>query len=78
MNWQRTERSSSSPQQQLCFGWQKETDDAERIATAQTDLHARVDVAQDVGASWQSIGEALGMRRGAAYQRFRRKSHAEC
>jgi hypothetical protein len=24
--------------------------------------------------SWQTIGDALGIRRGAAYQRFRRRS----
>jgi hypothetical protein len=41
---------------------------------AQDDLVAAVRTAvYDVGVSWQSVGEALGIRRGAAYQRFRRR-----
>lgn len=34
-------------------------------------LQAAVDTARDLGVSWQSIGNAVGMRRGNAYQRFR-------
>jgi len=43
------------------------------ISKAQHDLRQVVQAANDSGVSWQSIGEILGIRRGAAYQRFRRQ-----
>jgi DNA-directed RNA polymerase specialized sigma24 family protein len=43
------------------------------IVKAQRDLREVVQAANDSGVSWQSIGEILGIRRGAAYQRFRRQ-----
>lgn len=45
--------------------------DGEALAAEQRDLHALVRAARDRGVSWQTIGDALGLRRGAAYQRFR-------
>jgi len=47
---------------------------ADEVASAQTELRAATLAANDRGVSWQSIGDALGIRRGAAYQRFRRRS----
>jgi hypothetical protein len=44
------------------------------LAVANEDLRATVQAARDVGVSWQTIGNALGLRRGAAYQRFRHRS----
>lgn len=44
----------------------------EAIAAAKEELCATVQAANDGGVSWQTIGDALGLRRGAAYQRFRR------
>jgi hypothetical protein len=44
------------------------------LAAANEDLRATVQAASDVGVSWQTIGDVLGLRRGAAYQRFRRRS----
>jgi anti-sigma B factor antagonist len=38
---------------------------------ARDELASAVGAARDLGVSWQTIGDALGMRRGAAYQRFR-------
>jgi hypothetical protein len=43
------------------------------VSAAQDDLSRVVLVAIDLGVSWQSIGEVLGVNRGAAYQRFRRR-----
>lgn len=43
------------------------------IVEAERDLREAVQVANDSGVSWQSIGEIMGIRRGAAYQRFRRQ-----
>jgi hypothetical protein len=51
----------------------KRTCSADRIVDAQANLRAVVQAANDDGMSWQSIGDTLGMRRGAAYQRFRRR-----
>ncbi len=36
--------------------------------------HAVGGAARDLEVSWQTIGDALGMRRGAAYQRFRHRT----
>jgi hypothetical protein len=43
------------------------------VWAAERTLAAAVLAASDHGLSWQTIGDALGMRRGAAYQRFRRR-----
>ena len=40
-------------------------------------LQAAVDTALDAGVSWQAIGSALDIRRGAAYQRFRHHLRVE-
>lgn len=45
--------------------------DTAGVATATSGLERAVTRARDVNVSWQSIGDALEMRRGAAYQRFR-------
>lgn len=47
---------------------------ADAIARAEHDLRTVVQAANAGGASWQSIGEVLGMRREAAYQRFRHRT----
>jgi hypothetical protein len=61
------------------------TDAADAVPLARRRNHLALAAAQDVliaavrtavyeaGVSWQSVGDALGIRRGAAYQRFRRK-----
>lgn len=46
---------------------------AHAIGQAQHDMQAAVDVARDLGVEWSQIGDALGIARGNAYQRFRRK-----
>ena len=38
------------------------------------DLQDAVNIALNAGASWQNIGDALGIRRGSAYQRYRRRT----
>jgi hypothetical protein len=43
------------------------------FAVAKDELRSAVLAAHDLGVSWQSIGDGLGIRRGAAYQRFRRR-----
>ena len=48
--------------------------DGDAVARAKEDLRATVVSANDYGMSWQTIGDALGIRRGSAYQRFRRRS----
>jgi anti-sigma B factor antagonist len=50
----------------------KDRDSDEAIA-AKSELAWAVGIARDLGVSWQTIGDALGMRRGAAYQRFRER-----
>ena len=45
--------------------------DGEALAAEQRELHVLVRAARDRGVSWQTIGDTLGLRRGAAYQRFR-------
>lgn len=42
------------------------------VLAAKEQLARAVEAARGLGMSWQTIGDALGMRRGAAYQRFRR------
>jgi len=46
--------------------------EAAALARAKCHLRDSARSANDDGASWQEIGDALGMRRGNAYQRFRR------
>lgn len=43
---------------------------AARLAAAEKDLRASVQRARDEGATWQEIGDALGITRQAAQQRF--------
>jgi anti-anti-sigma factor len=43
------------------------------VAQAKRQLAQAVGAARDLDVSWQTIGDALGMRRGAAYQRFRQR-----
>jgi transcriptional/translational regulatory protein YebC/TACO1 len=38
-------------------------------------LQAAVDDARDAGVSWQVIGDVLGIARGNAYRRHRRRPH---
>lgn len=45
--------------------------DGEVFAAGQRELLALVQAARDRGVSWQAIGDAVGLRRGAAYKRFR-------
>jgi hypothetical protein len=47
---------------------------SKHIAAAECALQAAIDAATDDGVTWQTIGDALGIRRGNAYQRFRRRS----
>ena len=42
------------------------------ISVAEKELRCVVQAAHDRGVSWQTIGDALGLRRGAAYERYRR------
>jgi hypothetical protein len=51
-------------------------DSASKLA-AKDALKAGVDTAVDAGVSWQAIGTPLGIRRGAAYQRFRHRLRIE-
>jgi anti-sigma B factor antagonist len=46
------------------------------IDAARNELALAVGAARDLDVSWQTIGDALGMRRGAAYQRFRQRPPA--
>ena len=48
------------------------TKDLLQIAEAQHRLRRAVDDARDVGVLWGAIGDALGITRGNAYQRYRR------
>jgi hypothetical protein len=43
------------------------------IESAQRDLQNAVDAARDLDIEWGPIGSALGIARGNAYQRYRRK-----
>jgi hypothetical protein len=40
----------------------------------QRELQSAVDAARELGAEWGQIGAALGLARGNAYQRFRKKA----
>lgn len=52
----------------------KQARSADSIVVARCMLRDAVQEATDDGMSWQSVGEVLGLRRGNAYQRFRRQS----
>ncbi|WP_173008489.1 STAS domain-containing protein [Mycolicibacterium sp. P1-18] len=45
----------------------------DEIVAAKADLALAVGAARDLAVSWQAVGDALGMRRGNAYQRFRQR-----
>ena len=45
----------------------------DEIVAAKADLACAVGTARELDVSWQAIGDALGMRRGNAYQRFRQR-----
>ncbi|MDP9166675.1 MAG: hypothetical protein M3O32_11555 [Actinomycetota bacterium] len=47
--------------------------DAQASARAKRGLHAAVDAAREVGVEWGRIGDVLGIARGNAYQRYRRR-----
>ena len=49
--------------------------DVDAVADAKHDLQDAVDAGRDAGMTWGCIGDVLGIRRGSAYQRYRR-SHA--
>ena len=51
---------------------------ADTLSAAENELRGVVQAANDRDISWQSIGDALGVRRGAAYQRFRRHPIPGC
>jgi hypothetical protein len=40
---------------------------------AERQLHAAVDIARELGVEWGRIGSALGIARGCAYQRYRKR-----
>lgn len=48
-------------------------DAANALNIAQGDLAKAVLAANDLGVTWQMIGDTLGIARGNAYQRFRRR-----
>lgn len=50
----------------------KRTRSADVIAHAQHELRVAVHAARDLDVQWGSIGSALGIARGNAYQRYRR------
>lgn len=41
---------------------------------AKHQLQVAVDAAREAGLDWEAIGDAIGLRRGNAYQRFRKRS----
>lgn len=43
------------------------------LSAAHDELSRAALAAHDLGVSWQTIGEALGIARGTAYKRFRRR-----
>ncbi|MCW2513332.1 MAG: hypothetical protein JWR11_2374 [Mycobacterium sp.] len=55
----------------------KRRQDVPGVDFAESDLRVAVLAAVDSGISWQMVGDALGLRRGAAYQRFRRRIREE-
>ncbi|MBJ7337915.1 hypothetical protein [Mycolicibacterium sp.] len=51
----------------------KQTHSDALIASAQGELQTAVNAARDLDVEWGRIGSALGIARGNAYQRYRRK-----
>ena len=51
----------------------KQAGQADAIGNAQQNMQGAVDAARDLGIEWGQIGAALGIARGNAYQRFRRR-----
>ena len=47
--------------------------DPELLCAAKDELDRLVLAAHDTGMTWQTLGEALGVARGTAYQRHRRR-----
>jgi hypothetical protein len=52
----------------------KRTHSVGSVARAERQLHAAVDVARDLDIEWGRIGSALGIARGCAYQRYRKRA----
>jgi hypothetical protein len=52
----------------------KRTHSVISVARAERQLHAAVDVARDLDVEWGRIGSALGIARGCAYQRYRKRA----
>jgi hypothetical protein len=52
----------------------KRTHSAGSIERAELHLHAAVDAARDLDVEWGRIGSALGIARGCAYQRYRKRA----
>jgi hypothetical protein len=50
--------------------------DGDQLVEANTYLRETIRSGNDNGLSWQTIGDTLGIRRGNAYQRYRRKPEA--
>lgn len=50
----------------------------ERVAAAQVELHAAVDAAREQALTWSAIGEALGVTRQAAHERFAKLDQRSC
>jgi hypothetical protein len=44
------------------------------VERAELHLHAAVDAARDLDVEWGRIGSALGIARGCAYQRYRKRT----
>jgi hypothetical protein len=51
----------------------KRTRSVALIDCAQRDVQSAVDAARDLGVEWGPIGSALGIARGNAYQRYRKR-----
>jgi hypothetical protein len=52
----------------------KQSGDVGSVDRIQRELQSAVDAARELGAGWGQIGAALGIARGNAYQRFRKKA----
>jgi hypothetical protein len=52
----------------------KRTHSVASVAHAEGRLHAAVDAARDLDVEWGRIGSALGIARGCAYQRYRKRA----
>jgi hypothetical protein len=52
----------------------KHTHSVGSVERAELYLHAAVDAARDLDVEWGRIGSALGIARGCAYQRYRKRT----